>query len=176
MNQINRPPFAKRAMNAALWTIQILSGVFWTVTGFGKIFWYNTTLWNQARHEVAWFSAVGQGLLIFIGACEFLGGIGLILPAISRVKPKLTPYAAFGLALIMIFAAVFHTGRGEYNFLITNLVFGVVAALIGYERMFVRPIAPGPVSTRRALSAVAVLGALILLDYAPVWYRLTQIH
>ncbi len=64
-------------------------------------------------HNVAWFSAVPQGLFVFIGICEFLGGIGLILPAMTGVKPKLTPFAAIGLTLVMILAAIFHIVRGE---------------------------------------------------------------
>ncbi len=59
---------------------------------------------------------VPQDLFIFVGVCEFLGGVGLILPAMTGVKPKLTPFAALGLKLIMILAAVFHIVRGEYNF------------------------------------------------------------
>ena len=69
-----------------------------------------------------------QDLFIFIGACEFLGGAGLIVPAMTGVKPKLTPFAAFGLTLVMILAAVFHIVRGEYNFAPINLVLGGVAA------------------------------------------------
>jgi hypothetical protein len=34
------------------------------------------------------FSAVPQDLFIFIGVCEFLGGVGLILPAMTGVKPR----------------------------------------------------------------------------------------
>ena len=30
----------------------------------------------------------------FIGICEVLGAVGLILPSVSRVKPGLTPVAA----------------------------------------------------------------------------------
>jgi uncharacterized membrane protein YphA (DoxX/SURF4 family) len=163
-------------MKTALWTLQVLWGVFFSVTGFGKVFWYKPALWNQALHEVPWFSAVALGLLIFIGVCEFLGGIGLILPAITRVKTKLTPIAAIGLTLIMILAAGFHIVRGEYTFMITNLVLGGVTAFIAYERLFVRPIAPARISAFRAVKGLAVLGALVLLDYAPVWYRLTHIH
>jgi hypothetical protein len=48
--------------------------------------------------------------------CEFLGGVGLIVPAMTGVKPRLTLFAAFGLALVMILAAVFHIVWGEYNF------------------------------------------------------------
>ena len=163
-------------MSRTLWTLQLLWGVFFSLNGFGKICCYDTALWNQARQEVAWFSAVPQDLFVFIGICEFLGGIGLILPAMTRVKPKLTPFAGLGLALVMMLAGVFHIARGEYIFVPVNLVLGGVAAFIAYGRLSVRPIAPGSLSTWRALEALAVLAALVLVDVAPVWYRLTRIH
>src|ERR1700722_14910636 len=115
-------------MNNTLWTAQVLWGVFFSLTGFGKILWYQPALWNQALKEVPWLSAVPQDLAIFIGVCEFLGGVGLILPAITGVKPKLTPFAAFGLTLVMILAAVFHIARGEYIYVPINLVLGGVSA------------------------------------------------
>jgi uncharacterized membrane protein YphA (DoxX/SURF4 family) len=163
-------------MNIALWTLQVLWAVFFIISGFGKICWYNTALWNQARHEVPWASAVPQALLIFIGTSEFLGGIGLILPAATGVRPKLTAFAGFGLTLAMILAAVFHIARGEYPLATVNLVLGGVAAFVGYERFFVKPIAPSTLSAFRVLKGVAVLGALVLVGVAPVWYRLSQMH
>jgi hypothetical protein len=51
-------------------------GAFFSVTGFGKVLCYKPALWNQALHEVPRFSAVPQDLFIFIGVCEFLGGVG----------------------------------------------------------------------------------------------------
>jgi uncharacterized membrane protein YphA (DoxX/SURF4 family) len=163
-------------MNRTLWTLQVLWGVFFSLNGFGKICCYNTALWNQALQEVAWFSAVPHGLFVFIGICEFLGGIGLILPAMTRVKPTLTPSAGAGLALVMMLAAVFHIARGEYVFVPINVVLGGVAAFIAYGRLSVSPIAPGSLSMRRALEALTVLAALVLVDVAPVWHRLTPIH
>jgi len=77
--------------------------------------------------------------------------VGAIVPAMTGVKPKLTPFAAFGLALVMILAAVFHIVRGEYNFVPINLVLGVVAAFIAYGRLCVVPIAPPFISTFRVL-------------------------
>jgi hypothetical protein len=41
-------------------------GPFFSVTGFGKVLCYKLALWNQALHEVPWFSAVRQDLFIFI--------------------------------------------------------------------------------------------------------------
>ena len=93
-------------------------------------------------HNVAWFSAVPQALFVFIGICEFLGGIGLMLPAMTGVKPKLTPSAAIGLTLIMTLAAIFHIVRGESHFFLpVNLVLGGIAAFIAYGRLIAMPIA-----------------------------------
>src|SRR5678815_6193928 len=44
--------------------------------------------------------------LRFIGACEVLGAIGLILPGAARIYRELTPLAAAGLVIIMIGAVV----------------------------------------------------------------------
>jgi len=166
----------RSTMNTALWTVQVLWGIFFSISGFGKILCYKPDVWNQTLDQVAWFSAVPQALFVFIGVCEFLGGVGLILPAMTGVKPKLTPFAAFGLTLVMILAAVFHIARGEYNFLPVNLLLGGVAAFIAYGRLFMRPIAPTSISTFRILKGLAVLGALVLVSFAPVWYKLTHFH
>ena len=73
---------------------------------------------------------------MFIGVCEFLGGVGLILPAMTGVKPRLVPLTAIGLTLIMILAAAFHIVRGEFSFFVPmNLVLGGVAAFIAYGRL-----------------------------------------
>ena len=164
-------------MNTSLWTVQVLWGVFFSFTGFGKVLCLNQAVWNLMLPRVPWFSAVPQALFVFVGVCEFLGGVGLILPAMTGVKPKLTPLAAFGLTVVMILAAVFHIVRGEYNFFLpTNLVLGGGAAFIAYWRWVVRPIAPASISTLRALTGFTVLGALVLVGFAPVWYQLTHTH
>jgi hypothetical protein len=75
----------------------------------------------------------------------------------------------------MFLAALFHIVRGECNLLPTHLVLGGVAALMAYGRLFVRPIAPASLSNFRVLKGLAVLGALVLVDFAPVWYKLTHL-
>ena len=152
-------------------------GVFFSFTGFGKVLCYDSAVWNHQLRQVAWFSAVPQALFVFIGACEGLGGIGLILPAMTGVKTKLTPFAAIGLTLIMILAAIFHIMRGEYNFFLpVNLVLGGVAAFIAYGRLVAMPIAERPVSTFRLVTAIAVLGVLVFVGLAPVWYQMSHAH
>jgi hypothetical protein len=47
------------------------------------------------------------GLFVrFIGIAEVLGGLGLILPGLLRIRPGLTPLAAFELANVTVGAAV----------------------------------------------------------------------
>ena len=178
MNHLNQhSSLATKAFNVLLWTLQVVWGVFFSFTGFGKVLAYDAAVWNHMLHQVAWFSAVPQGLFVFIGACEFLGGIGLILPAMTGVKPKLTPYAAIGLTLVMILAAIFHIVRGEYNFFVpVNLVRGGVAAFIAYGRLVAMPIGARSTSALRMVTGVAILGALVLAGYVPVWYQMTHSH
>jgi hypothetical protein len=38
----------RSTMNTAVWTVQVLWGVFFSVTGFGKVCCYKPALWNQA--------------------------------------------------------------------------------------------------------------------------------
>jgi hypothetical protein len=167
MNRINnRPPFAERAMNVTLWTLQVLWGVSFSITGFGKVFFYNPVLWNRALHQVPWFSAVPHDLMIFIGVCEFLGGIGLILPAATGIKPILTPISAAALALVMVLATGFHIARAEYVFVALNVVLAVVSAYIAYQRAFTRPVARASVNSMLVLKGSMALLALLLIDFA----------
>jgi len=167
-----------KTMNIALWTLQALWGVFFCFTGFGKIMCYRPDVWNHTLHQpVAWFSAIPQGLFVFIGVCEFLGGVGLILPAMTGVKPKLTPFAAIGLTLIMILAAIFHIVRGECSFFVPmNVALAGVAAFIAYGRLMARPIAPSSISALRMLAGLVVIGALVLVGFAPIWYQVTHTY
>lgn len=169
---------ARRFTNPALWTLQVLWGVFFCFTGFGKVMSYRADVWNHTLQQpVPWFHAVPQGLFVFIGLVEFLGGVGLILPAMTRIKPMLTPLAGFGLALVMLLAAAFHIMRGEYSyFLPMNLVLAGGAALIAFGRM-AQPVAPSSsISALRMCTGMVVLAALAFVGFFPVWYQLTHTY
>jgi len=164
-------------INAALWILQVVTGIFWSVTGFGKVLCMNSTVWNQTLPRVPWFSAIPQGLFVFIGICEFLGGVGLILPAITGVKPKLTSLAAVGLALVMLLAAGFHIMRGEYSgFLTFNLAMAGISAFIAYGRLVLRPLTPAPLSGVRVAYGIVILSVLVAAGSAPVWQLMTHPH
>jgi hypothetical protein len=78
-----------------------------------------------------WTRALPPALVRFIGVSELAGALGLIMPAITRIKPRLTPLAAAGLVLVMIFAAAFHILRGELGALLINATLGSRASSPG---------------------------------------------
>ncbi|MFC7534002.1 DoxX family protein [Actinoplanes sp. GCM10030250] len=161
-------------LNGVLWALQILWGFFFAGNGFGKVLLADADLYAQAPQSVAWFAAVPQPLIFFIGVCELLGGLGLILPAITRVRPRLTPLAAAGLTVTMVLATCFHLLRGEYALVPVNLVLGGVAAFIAVGRSRRRPITAAPLTRRRALTALAVLLVVVLTMIVPTWYSMTN--
>ena len=75
----------------------------------------------------------------FIGISELLGGLGLLLPAITGMLPWLTPLAAAALALVMLLAAGFHASRKEWSGIAFNTVLLVLAVFVAYGRFFVAP-------------------------------------
>jgi hypothetical protein len=82
------------------------------------------------------------GLTRFIGYSELAGAFGLILPAATRIVPKLTPIAASALALVMVLAIGFHLQRGEGAHTGIPVALLGLCAFIAWGRFKLVPIAP----------------------------------
>src|SRR6185312_12147057 len=87
-----------RRYGALLWTLQGMLAVVFLFAGSIKLQMPAAELTKQISLSVAF--------LRFIGVCEVLGALGLILPGLSRIRTGLTPLAAAGLVVIMIGATV----------------------------------------------------------------------
>ena len=72
--------------------------------------------------------------LRFIGVAEVLGAIGLILPGLLRIRPRLTPLAASGLVIIMIGATVLTVAGGDAGTALIPFVAGLLAAFVAWGR------------------------------------------
>jgi uncharacterized membrane protein YphA (DoxX/SURF4 family) len=70
----------------------------------------------------------------FIGVCELLGAIGMIVPGLTGIKPGLTPLAAAGLVIIMIGATVTNLVDGPRAFSAVTVVLGALAATVAWGR------------------------------------------
>ena len=73
-------------------------------------------------------------LIRFIGACEILGALGLILPGIFRIKLGLTPLAAAGLVIIMFGAVIICLIGGLVSAALISLFVGLLAAFVAWGR------------------------------------------
>ena len=122
-------------MNILLWIIQCLLALLFIFSGSMKFVMSVQEMNSQS-------SVVLPGLFIhFIGACEILGGIGLILPVLLRIKPGLTPLAAAGLAIITAGATVITLMGPMKGMALLPLVTCLLCILVAYSRWRVRPIA-----------------------------------
>ena len=138
-----------RALNIALWTIQVLLALFFAgASGAPKFFLPDELL--------AMPIVLPRAFLVFIGTAEVLGALGLILPGITRVRPGLTPLAAAGLMLVTIFAAVYQVLGNQPANAVFALVIGAVAAFVAYGRWRLAPLA-GSTKRHEAPIQAAVL-------------------
>ena len=75
----------------------------------------------------------------FIGVAEALGGLGLILPGLLRIRPGLTPLAAAGLVIIMIGATGITLAGGDVAAALIPLAVGLLLAFVAYGRWRLAP-------------------------------------
>ena len=116
-------------MNILLWVIQILLALLFVFAAVMKLIF-------PTPPEIP----LPDLFLKFIGVCELLGGLGLVLPGLFRRQQFLTPLAAIGLTLIMIGAVVFSLKFFGVKFVISPLVTGLLCAFVAYGRWKVRPL------------------------------------
>ena len=120
-------------MNILLWIIQVLLALLFIFAGSTKFVMPVEEMNRQAP-------VVLPGLFLhFIGVCEILGGLGLILPALLRIKPGLTPLAAAGLAIITLGATLI-TMKGAVAMALFPFVVCLLSLLVAYGRWRVAPI------------------------------------
>jgi hypothetical protein len=91
--------------------------------------------YEKAKTSWPWVKEVSRGFVFFIGIVELIGVIGLIIPQATNIAPVLTPLAGIGLAAIVLFGAVFHAKRKEYQEIGVNVVFLVLAVFVAMGRM-----------------------------------------
>lgn len=122
---------SSKGWNVGIWVVQALLALVFVTIGVLRTTLSVDTLVDMG---VVYADDLPLPLLRFIGVVELLGGLGVIVPALSRVKPMLTPLAATGLALLMVLASVFHATRSEWEVLPTVLLLATLAAFVIWGR------------------------------------------
>lgn len=115
-------------LTIVFWVVQVMLAVLFLLMGSMKIV-------TPVEVFLAQMAIPLPGLLIkFIGVAEVAGALGLIFPALLRIKPGLTPLAACGLIIIMIGAVTITVLGGDVVSALFPLVVGLLAAFIAYGR------------------------------------------
>lgn len=118
-------------MNVMLWIVQLVLALVFIMSGVLKAFQY-----KQAKEYMDWVGDVPKGVVIFLGFAEILGGVGLLFPMALGVLPIFTPIAAFALAILMLFAAIFHYHRKEIHTIPINVILLFIALFITIGRLY----------------------------------------
>lgn len=125
--------------NIGLWIAQIVLAAVYVMAGFMKL---TQPIDALVASGMSYAGDYPELLTRFIGTMEVLGAIGIILPAATRIAPKLTPLAALGFSVIQILAIGLHTMRGEFQVLPVNLVLLALSLFVLWGRTRKAPIAP----------------------------------
>lgn len=130
-------------MNIVLWILQILMGLYFVAIGI-----MHFIVPEGLPPQMGWMYELPAALHWFSGTAEILGGLGLILPGLTKIQTRLTPLAAAGLVLTMLGAAMWHLTRGETQNIGFNIVLALILGFIAYGRWRMRPL-----SDRQAVPA-----------------------
>jgi|JI10StandDraft_1071094.scaffolds.fasta_scaffold29101_4 uncharacterized membrane protein YphA (DoxX/SURF4 family) len=123
-----------KTMNIILWITQGLLATTFIWAGFMKIF-------KPADLPFPWVKD-NTTLVLITGIVDLLGGLGIVLPALLRIQPKLTIYAAYGVIVLMTVASVFHISRGEAKDIGFNIFMALLAVFVAWGRQTKAPITP----------------------------------
>ena len=96
-------------MGIAVWILQFLLAIAFCAAGLMKLLRPK----EELRERMAWVEGATPRGVKLVGLIELLGGLGLVLPAITGIAPILTLLAAIGLALVMVAAIVVHRRIGD---------------------------------------------------------------
>jgi hypothetical protein len=129
---------AGKPLQIALWAAQALIFTAFTLFGFMKVFMpveQLAAMWGWPGEVPVWF-------LRLMGVIDVAGGVGVLVPALTRIQPRLTVLAALGCVLLQIAAIIFHSSRGEFAALPLNFILLPLTAFILWGRGKRAPILP----------------------------------
>jgi len=127
---------SSKGLNIGLWVAQVLLFLAFGAAGGMKLF--SPAAAEMAKQQLN----MPYALTYFIGVSEVAGALGMILPAATRIQPKLTGFAGIGLPVVMILALGVHIMRGELSHTPPVIILGALSAFVAWGRLSKAPIAP----------------------------------
>ena len=118
-------------MNVVLWILQVLLALLFLFAGGTKLIMPLDVLLQQGSPNQVMFPG---WFIRFIGVCEVLGALGLVLPGLFKTRQYLTPLAALGLAVIMVGAVIVTIMGDGVRMAIGPFVFFLLLLFVAYGR------------------------------------------
>ncbi|GJE60765.1 DoxX family protein [Methylobacterium sp. J-078] len=127
-----------KALRIGLWIAQGLVALVFVLAGLTKL----TTPIPDLSAMMPWTGQFPEAFVRLIGIVDIAGGLGIILPAATRILPRLTVVTALCCVVLQLLAMAFHVSRGEIPVLPLNLVLLTLSAFVLWGRATRAPIAP----------------------------------
>jgi len=131
------PQNAAKGWRISLWVAQLLLAVMYIPSGLMKLI----KPLAELAQQMPWTADLPQ-LVRIAGTADLAAGLGLILPALTRIAPRLTVWAAIGATVLQVFAMVLHASRGEFGVLPINAILIALQLFVIWGRTKKAPIAP----------------------------------
>lgn len=136
-NTVLRSKKSQTRLKVFLWMVQSLLAAMFCAAGFMKI----ATPIPELSKAMPWTGQLPELFVRTMGVVDLAGGFGVLLPALTRVKPNLTVVAALCCVILQICAAIFHLTRGELMMLPLNFVLLTLSLFVLWGRSKAVPIA-----------------------------------
>lgn len=120
-------------MHILLWVLQALLALVFLAHGLLFLMPPPEVAVQMDANLPRWFS-------LFLGVAEVLAFVGLLLPGLTRILPGLVVAAAVGVMIVTGAATVYHAVRGEMSSAVITLVLLVMATVVAWGRLRLRPI------------------------------------
>lgn len=121
-----------KTLNIVLWIAQGLLAATFIWAGIMKLFKTEDLPFPWAKDNI--------NLVLITGILDLLSGLGIVLPTLLRIRPKMTIFAAYGIVALMTVASIFHISRGEAKDIGFNIFMLLIAIFVAWGRQKKTPI------------------------------------
>lgn len=125
-----KPQEAQTALRIGIWIGQVLACMAFGAVGLIKLLKpipELSAMWP-------WTGTLPTGIVRGLGIIDIAGAVGVLLPSLTRIVPRLTVVAAACCIVLQICAIVFHVSRGEIALTPVNVVFLALVAFVFWGR------------------------------------------
>lgn len=126
-------------MHTALWIVTAVVATGFLIGGVSQVM-LTKEKYRSLGASQHWVDDFGRGHIKAIGTIKIIGSLGLVLPAVLNVAVVLVPLAASGLMLVMAGAGTIRFRRGEWGYLLGDLMFIGLFGFIAWGRFALEPL------------------------------------